>query len=56
MEREVRRVYQQIRDAAYADTEKPFTNDEFDQSIEDVTAFVRRRAGVVITEIDALRR
>ena len=40
MEREVATEYGQIRDAAYADTEKPYSNDQFESA---VTADERRK-------------
>jgi hypothetical protein len=56
MEREIDREYQQIRDLAYADTEKPFTNDEFEQAVESLRTFARVRPANVIAQVNEFRR
>jgi hypothetical protein len=50
MEREVAKEYGQIRDAARADTEKPYSNDEFEAAVVGLTDFARRRSGFVTAE------
>jgi hypothetical protein len=56
MEREVEREYRQIRDAAYADVEKPYSNDAFDQAVASLMDFARRRSDIVTTQVNAARR
>jgi spore coat protein CotH len=55
LEREIDREYQQIRDAALADPEKTFTNDEFERAVDDLKAFARQRGDFVTTEVNAAR-
>lgn len=45
-----------IRDAAYADGGKAFTNEEFEAGIAFLRAFARNRPGFVLAEIARLRR
>jgi len=47
LETEIAREYAQIRQATLTDPVKPFTNDQFEQSILDLTDFARRRATFV---------
>jgi len=47
MEREIQREYDQIRDLVYADTEKPFTNAEFEADVEKLRTFARERPAFV---------
>ena len=51
MEREVERENAQIQDAVLTDTTKPFTNDQYLASVEDLRRFARERAGFVRTEV-----
>jgi len=46
-EREIARLQDLVRAAAYADTLKPFTNDEFDAASAFVLEFARRRSAIV---------
>lgn len=55
MEREVQKEYAQIRDAARADTEKPYTNDAFEQAVSAMIDFAQRRSGIVTAEVNASR-
>ena len=55
LEREIEREYQQVRDAALADPEKTFTNDEFERAVNDLRAFARQRGDFVTSEVNALR-
>jgi spore coat protein H len=43
IEREVEREFAQIRDAVLADPQKPFTNDEFLQAVDDLRKFAQDR-------------
>jgi spore coat protein CotH len=45
-----------IRDAAYADTHKEYTNEEFEGGIGFLLTFARNRPGVVLAEVERLRR
>jgi spore coat protein CotH len=45
-----------IRDAAYADSRKSSTNEEFEGGIGFLQTFARTRPGVVLAEIERLRR
>jgi hypothetical protein len=56
LEREVQREYDQIRDAAYADTEKPYSNASFDVEIQNLLDFARRRSDIVTQEANGSRR
>jgi hypothetical protein len=58
MEREIEREYQQIKDwAAVADEDKAnYSKETFEQEVENLRTFVRRRAGFVLTEISKSRR
>ena len=47
LEREVRRQYEQIRALARRDTFKPYSNDDFEASIEGLLTFARERANFV---------
>jgi hypothetical protein len=51
LETEIARVYAQIRQATLDDPVKPYTNDQFEQSVRDLTDFARRRADVVRQQI-----
>ena len=55
LEREVRREYEQIRDAALADSTKPFANDEFERAVSDLGVFARRRGDFVTAAVTAAR-
>jgi spore coat protein CotH len=56
MEREVQREYAQIREAARADTEKPYSNDTFEAAIVNLLDFARRRSAIVTQEANSSRR
>ncbi len=47
LEREVEREFSQIRDAVLADSQKPYTNDEFLQAIDDLRKFAQDRPAFV---------
>jgi len=56
LEAEILREYHQIRDIARADTFKPYTNDEFEQAVEDLVTFARQRTTFVKDEVHKFRR
>jgi spore coat protein CotH len=56
LEREIQKAYDQIRDAAHADPVKPFTNDEFEQTVTELIDFARRRPSFVIQEVQRYQR
>lgn len=56
LEREIQREYQQIRDAARADPDKPFSNDDFERAVSDLGVFARYRPDFVNRQIDEARR
>ena len=56
MEREIQREYDQIRDLVYADTLKPFTNEEFEAEVERLRVFARERPAFVENAVAEWRR
>jgi hypothetical protein len=56
LEQEIQREYAQVRDAARADTTKPYSNDEFEGSIQGLLAFARSRSAQVNAQVAAARR
>lgn len=56
LEREVQHEYEQTRDAARADTFKPYSNEQFEQSVVDLLDYARRRSEIVAREVAASRR
>ena len=56
LEREVRRQYEQIRALARSDTVKPYSNDDFESSIEGLLTFARERAAFVRARVAEQRR
>jgi hypothetical protein len=55
LEREVEREYQQIRDAALSDPEKPDSSEAFEQAVSELGAFARHRGAFVTNEVNAAR-
>lgn len=55
LEREIQREYEQIREAAHADAEKPYSNDEFESAVNDLGFFARHRAEIVNRQIGEAR-
>ena len=51
LEREVDREFNQIRDAVLGDPQKPFTNDDFLQAVEDLKKFAQDRPIFVKTSV-----
>ena len=51
LETEIAREYAQIRQAALDDPVKPYTNDQFEQAVRDLTDFARRRADFVRQQV-----
>jgi len=56
LENEVQREYQQVRDAARGDTAKPYSNDDFENSVQGLLNFVRNRSAQVLAQVAAARR
>jgi hypothetical protein len=56
LETEILREYQQIRSIALSDTFKPWTNDEFEQGVEDLLTVARERSAFVKDEVHKFRR
>src|SRR5262245_3296877 len=55
LEREVRRQYDQIRSLARSDTFKPYSNEDFESSIEGLLTFARERARFVKDRVSEQR-
>ena len=55
LEREVEREYQQVRQATIEDTKKPFSNDAFEQSINALRDYARRRPEIVNSQVSTAR-
>ena len=53
--REIAAEAQQIRDSAWADPTKPYSNEEFDAAIAELTVFAQKRFAFVAKQIDANR-
>jgi hypothetical protein len=53
--REITNDYQQIRDAAIADTLKPYTIEEFDAAFAELLAFARSRPSFVTSQVQQNR-
>jgi spore coat protein CotH len=51
LEREIWAAYEQIREAALADPLKPYSNEEFEQTVATLIEFARRRPSFVVQEI-----
>ncbi len=51
LEREIRRGYDQIRDAVLEDSAKPFSNDEFEEEVRRLVEFARERSAFVENEV-----
>jgi CotH kinase protein len=56
LETEILREYQQIRDVARSDTFKPWSNEEFEQGVEDLLTFARERSTFVKDDVHKVRR
>ena len=55
MEREIQREYAQIRDAARADPQKQFTNDQFEAEVNAILDFARNRSAIVTQQVATWR-
>src|SRR5262245_22265081 len=55
LEREIEREYQQIREAAIADPDKPFTSDDFENAVNALRDFARNRGNWVTQEVNSSR-
>jgi spore coat protein H len=56
MEREIDREYAQIKDLVYADTEKPFTNEQFEAEVTALKTFARQRTQFVVNAVADYRK
>src|SRR5262245_3697769 len=56
MEREIEREYAQIKELVYADTLKPFTNEQFEAEVENLRKFARERKAFVVNAVDEWRK
>ena len=56
LETEILREYQQIRAIALSDTFKPWTNEEFEQGVDDLLTFARERSTNVKDQVHQIRR
>ena len=55
LDREITRQYSQIHASALADTKKPFTNEQFEQSVADLRVFAAQRGTVVARQVAQAR-
>lgn len=55
MEREVEREYGLIKALVYADTKKPFSNDDFEAAVDVLRNFARQRPANVTTQVNNFR-
>jgi hypothetical protein len=55
LEREIERESTQIRPALLTDPQKPFSNEEFEQAVRDLTTFARQRGVSVINQVNTAR-
>jgi hypothetical protein len=55
MEREIEREYAQIHDLVYEDTQKPYSNEEFEAEVERLRTFARERSGFVTKAVEDFR-
>lgn len=53
--REIAAETQQIRDSAIADPVKPYSNEEFDAAIAELTVFAQKRIAFVTKQVNALK-
>jgi hypothetical protein len=56
LEQEIEKQYNQIRQAAYDDTTKPYSNQAFEEAVAALRDFAQRRSQRVIDEVNASRR
>ena len=55
LDQEIRREYEQVRQAALDDTVKPFTNDEFEYEVQQLLEFARQRSAAVMQDVQRRR-
>jgi spore coat protein H len=55
LEREIEREYQQVRDAAITDPDKPYTADDFERAVNDLRDFAMNRSSWVTQEVNSSR-
>jgi len=51
LEQEILAAYAQIREAAYDDALKPYSNDQFDDDVRRLIDFARHRAGYIREDV-----
>jgi spore coat protein CotH len=56
LENEIQKEYSQIREAARADTTKPYSNEDFENAVAGLLEFARERAPQVNAQVAAARR
>jgi spore coat protein CotH len=56
LEREVTREYEQVRAAVWADSQKPFSSEEFEEAVQIMLDFARGRSAFVRQEVQRLQR
>lgn len=56
LETEILREYQQIRSIALSDTFKPYSDEEFEQAVEDLLTFARQRSASVQDQVHRVHR
>jgi hypothetical protein len=52
LEREIRRAYEQVREAALEDPVKPYSNEEFEEDVQRLIEFARERSAFVLNEVE----
>jgi hypothetical protein len=55
LEREIEHESTQIRPALLTDPQKPFSNEEFEQAVRDLTTFARQRGVSIINQVNTAR-
>jgi len=55
LQREIELEYNQVRDAALADPNKPFSNAQFEQAVDDLRTFALQRRDSVVQQVNAAR-
>ena len=55
LQREIEREYDQVREAALSDPDKPYSNAQFEQAVNDLRAFAQQRSGIVTQQVNQAR-
>jgi hypothetical protein len=56
MEREIEKEYAQIKAGVYADPDTPFKREQFEEEVNNLREFARRRADNVRAQVAAARQ